>query len=276
MSQNARTLSLFATLIVGLSGCAYFLVRISQASWLPPPTRIMSAPPEEAIYGAVWLLAVAVTAWLGLTTILSVVAFSVRIPQAIRLTGRLTIAPLHRLAGRVAALALTLAGLSITTTAAGALADPPVPYQVTAEQTEPTHLSSGESGRADSSPKAASPIPMVIKPGADTVIEVPVATTPTEKGAAIPVPHRTVPGSGVPHFRLYQNGTITYLVEPGDHLWSISAKYLAHRLERRPSTDEVYAIWVEVVKLNRATIRSGDPNLIFPGEKIILPDLKEY
>jgi len=265
---------MFAALILGLSGCAYFLARIGQASWLPPPTRLLSAPPEEAIYGAVWLLAVAVTAWLGLTTILSVLAFSIRIPQAIRFTGRLTIAPLHRLAGRVAALVLTLSGLSVTTTA-GAWAAPPIPYQVTVEQAEPTYLSNENSIEMNQSPKVSSRIPPAIRPNTVTGMPGPVATSPKETGSAPPVPYRSAPHSREPTFRLSENETLTYLVKPGDHLWSISAKYLAYRLGRRPSTSEVHTLWVEVVERNRSSISSGDPNLIFPGERIVLPNLDD-
>ena len=30
-------------------------------------------------------------------------------------------------------------------------------------------------------------------------------------------------------------------------------------------------LWVEVVDANRSSIRSGDPDLIFPGEQVTLP-----
>lgn len=57
----------------------------------------------------------------------------------------------------------------------------------------------------------------------------------------------------------------TVIVEPGDHLWKISA----HRLA---DTDvPVGPYWRRVVEHNRATIRSGDPDLIYPGEVVQLP-----
>jgi hypothetical protein len=62
-----------------------------------------------------------------------------------------------------------------------------------------------------------------------------------------------------------------YLVQPGDNLWSIAAADLR---ERDPAAEpaEIARYWRRVVAHNAASIRSGDPDLIFPGETIVLPD----
>lgn len=60
-------------------------------------------------------------------------------------------------------------------------------------------------------------------------------------------------------------------VEPGDHLWSMSADEMTEVLGRVPTDAEIAAYWAEVVEANRHRIRSGDPDLIFPGEEIVLP-----
>jgi hypothetical protein len=52
----------------------------------------------------------------------------------------------------------------------------------------------------------------------------------------------------------------------GDNLWSIAA---AHIGARRAA--DVVPYWRQVVDANRSTLRSGDPNLIFPGELVALP-----
>ena len=59
----------------------------------------------------------------------------------------------------------------------------------------------------------------------------------------------------------------------GDHLWSIAGEHLAIVLNRPPTRDELRDYWVEVVEAARPIIRSGDPNLIYPGEEIPLPPL---
>lgn len=61
----------------------------------------------------------------------------------------------------------------------------------------------------------------------------------------------------------------------GDSLWSIAARVLAearHVPVGRLAPAEVAGYWVAVVEANRATLRSGDPDLIHPGETIRLPD----
>lgn len=64
---------------------------------------------------------------------------------------------------------------------------------------------------------------------------------------------------------------LTWLVRPGDHLWSIAGEHLTIVLDREPTADEHRRYWVEVVKAACPVIRSGDPNLIYPDEEIPLP-----
>jgi len=66
---------------------------------------------------------------------------------------------------------------------------------------------------------------------------------------------------------------LTWQVRRGDHLWSIAGEHLAIVLDRRPSRDEHRNYWVEVVGTARPIIRSGDPNLIYPGEEIPMPPI---
>lgn len=60
-------------------------------------------------------------------------------------------------------------------------------------------------------------------------------------------------------------------VVSGDHLWKISDRHLTSVLGRDALDREVSPYWRQVIDVNRHTIRSGDPNLIFPGELITLP-----
>ena len=64
---------------------------------------------------------------------------------------------------------------------------------------------------------------------------------------------------------------LTWLVRPGDHLWKIAGEHLSIVLDRPPTRREHARYWVEVVNAARPVIRSGDPNLIHPGEEIPLP-----
>lgn len=64
---------------------------------------------------------------------------------------------------------------------------------------------------------------------------------------------------------------LTWLVRPGDHLWKIASEHLTIVLDRQPTRDEHARYWVEVIDAARPIIRSGDPDLIYPGEQIPLP-----
>jgi len=57
------------------------------------------------------------------------------------------------------------------------------------------------------------------------------------------------------------------VVRPGDSLWTIAADHLG----ARASGDQVWAEVVAIWRLNAARIGTGDPNLIFPGQRLTLP-----
>jgi len=63
------------------------------------------------------------------------------------------------------------------------------------------------------------------------------------------------------------------VVEKGDHLWSISAEHLEQRMARHPRDMEVASYWHQVIEVNRHRLQSGDPDLIYPGETVLLPEV---
>ena len=68
----------------------------------------------------------------------------------------------------------------------------------------------------------------------------------------------------------------TYVVAPGDNLWTVSAAHLAAMTNQPPGAvpdGAVTAYWQRVCATNQARLRSGDVNVIFPGEQIELPPL---
>ena len=60
-------------------------------------------------------------------------------------------------------------------------------------------------------------------------------------------------------------GSVT--VVEGDHLWKISAR----RLGEGASDEEISPYWRQVVVVNTPRLRSGDPDLIYPGEIVEVP-----
>ncbi|MEM7337663.1 MAG: hypothetical protein AAF467_03380 [Actinomycetota bacterium] len=67
----------------------------------------------------------------------------------------------------------------------------------------------------------------------------------------------------------------THTVVNGDHLWSIAENHLRATTGRDVTEDEICQYWVRVVDANRSRISSGDPDLIFPAEEIVLPPVFE-
>ncbi|HEV2308891.1 MAG TPA: LysM domain-containing protein, partial [Acidimicrobiia bacterium] len=63
-------------------------------------------------------------------------------------------------------------------------------------------------------------------------------------------------------------------VVPGDSLWSIAAAQVARQrgeAQASVSAADVTPYWQAVCRANRSSLRSGDVNLIYPGEQITLP-----
>ncbi len=63
----------------------------------------------------------------------------------------------------------------------------------------------------------------------------------------------------------------TVVVAKGDHLWKISGYYLNGVLGRPATNVEITPYWRRVIATNRTNLKSGDPDLIYPGEVVTLP-----
>lgn len=66
----------------------------------------------------------------------------------------------------------------------------------------------------------------------------------------------------------------SYVVQPGDNLWKIAEGHLAivtGRSEDDLTTAESRALLGRLVDHARGHLRSGDPDLIYPGEQLTLP-----
>jgi hypothetical protein len=69
------------------------------------------------------------------------------------------------------------------------------------------------------------------------------------------------------------NGTSRiHVVEKGDNLWLIACREVRRALPEA-TLDIVTDYWLEVIEANRDLLRSGDPDLIYPGEHITLVPL---
>ncbi|MCY4367949.1 MAG: hypothetical protein OXF41_00720 [bacterium] len=257
---NIRTIISVALLLAMAAGTGLLLLRIGGEVWIPTPGEILDAPPEQAVYGCIWLIAVSIFAWLALSIALSVCAHVVRIPAAIRAVEWATVGPVRRLARRLAALILAMGSISASYPA-GAAQVPPVPIVVSEEQ------------ELVVDPRTA-PIPGVSIPVSAGMISDtltgPARTTGSDERIGVSTP-AALRASGE---KASTTGEyIEYVVQPGDSMWSVSSVHV-HGSKAGPLPDhEVAGVWRWVVELNRGRLRSGDPDLIFPGEILVLPVL---
>lgn len=86
-------------------------------------------------------------------------------------------------------------------------------------------------------------------------VRLPVTVSPPEQ------PGRPEPRTGA-------SGDSVIVVR-GDHLWKISAEHLG----TEASDHQIAPYWRQVITLNTPHLRSGDPDLIYPGELVDLPPI---
>ena len=222
-----------------------------------------TAPPEEVVGAVVRAIALALSWWLLVSTLLCIVATGVgRAPGAARVLTATALPSVRRLVQRAVA-ASVVAGAAVGVRPA--LAAPP---PTTSPDSAPvvaidhrgprpnpsTTAPSGRSGRTGgleslpAPPAPSTPAPLPDSPGAEAA-GVPATPLPPAIGAG-------------------------YVVAEGDSLWTIAATQLARLTGRAPADVpdvEVAPYWVAVVAANRDRLRSGDPNLIYPFEELDLP-----
>lgn len=241
----ARLLAIEAALVSGLHALARldgFGVRGSDLdSWLS------AAPSEDAVAAAVLLVALVIAYWLLISTVGYACAIASGRPRLTRAVQLVTVPAIRRLTGR--ALAISIAVASVTGSFSPAIAD----------GTDPTVA--------------------VVEVGPDGQLR-PPGTAPEEKSPVLP-PHldRAPLGADpriveVPSVADQPAGAVahTVTVRRGDHMWSLAEQHLGRVLGRTDLGDhEVARYWVAVIDANRSTIRSGNPDLIYPGEVLTLP-----
>ncbi len=66
-----------------------------------------------------------------------------------------------------------------------------------------------------------------------------------------------------------------YRIVAGDNLWQIAHRILSQFLPHPPTNQQIAGYWMDLIEANEVTLRSGDPNLIHPGETIILSEIRE-
>ena len=219
------------------------------------------APFEDVVGAALLLFALGLAYWLLVSTLAYLVATASGRPPLIRAVNWLTLPPIRRLTSRAVALSLA------ASTVAGPLT-PAVANLGGSSSAREVMVEVGQDGRLIPPGTADSP---------DEPSEGPVVLPPHLGPGASPPPPPPVPPDTPGVGPTVPDGTVahTVTVRRGDHMWSLSEDHL-QRVTGRADLGEhqIARYWVRVINENRWRIRSGNPDLIYPGETLVLPPIE--
>lgn len=229
----------------GLGRLEFFRVE-----WGDLATWLDETPGEDVLGAVLRLVALAIACWLLLSTVAYWLASRSGRSGAISAAGILTLPAVRRLVSRTVTLSIAAASVAgpVMPAVAGWLDDSqatPVVVEVATRATLPP-------------------------PGSDRGARDEMIGPPhLRNGEAEEEP------SPDPATPLDPTTTHRYRVVRGDHLWSIAADHLEAITGRDDLEEhEIAPYWVQVINANRPSLRSGDPDLIYPGEVISLPPVE--
>jgi nucleoid-associated protein YgaU len=237
-----------AELVVGEVIAVVGLHRLGSIDGFAIPRRdfgrwLRDTPSEDVLLAGIRTAALAVAWWLLATTLIYVAARVTHRHGAARAIGWATLPAVRRWADRAAAASIVTA--SVLGAARPATADPP---PSTAPVAPPVVIDLDHRDR----PGLPDEVPSSVRTG--RAPEAPPAPT-SPPSAPVPFTPPSAPAIET-----------THVVSPGEHLWSIAAAHLG-----AVTAVDIAPYWRRVVEHNQPRLRSGDPNLVYPGEVIELP-----
>lgn len=253
----------------------------STAPWHELATWIDTTPPSAVAVGLLRPAVLLLAAYLLVTTLVYVAARAARLPALVRATAPLTLPVIRRAADRFVAVGLVTATTTGVLAPSAALAAAPRPVVTLAA--DGTLLPPGLRVPSTVAPTpgatpGATPGPTPSTPAAELPIPTPAAPAPTElmTDPAVDATRTSDPAVAPATAPAASDQAQVHVVAPGEHLWAIAARQVA--AARGVGTDaltdaDVAPQWRRIVAANTPRLRSGDPDLIHPGETVVLPDL---
>lgn len=253
----ALALPALAVLVLHRMGSLDWLrIDFSDVSGWTRRTRV-----EDAIAAVLRYAALAGGYWLLGSTVLYLVARVSGSVRMIGITSVFTLPAVRRVTDRVVIGTLAISALAGPAIAVSnpfgeshpttAVADPVESRMGQPTSTDETIVNL----RALESPAAERPLPQTIGP-----------VDRLTGGETSPQPETSI--------TIKEGAHLEVVVTEGDHLWALAERRISSTLGRPAADHEVAPYWREVVSSN-PEIRSGDPDLIFPGEVIVLPPLPD-
>lgn len=227
--------------LAGLVGASIYLHELAAEF---PLSSLRTGPLDLTLGTLARLVGLAVAYWLLGSSVLLILARLTAIPAAIRAISPLTWAPVRKLIEGTVASSLVVA---LSGPAAQAAIEPgyvPVPAG------DPPPTTTTPSATTTSS--VTTTLPITIVEAVDTLY------LPIE--AAQPVATAT------------SVEAIEVRVRPGDNMWLLAERRLREIRGRAVTDADIAPYWLAVIAANHSRIRSGDPDLIFPGEVLLMPE----
>jgi hypothetical protein len=258
VSGRVRRISALSAILLAAGVCAWWIIRIGDRLPGFPPTGSVSELESWVIdHGAdgvaaavIRLVALGASVWL-VTGAACLLVAELRPGRALDLLAR-------RVAPRALRHAVHgLAGVAVVAVAVSSSATPSLAAPLSSEQ-DPLP----EPGTA-----TLRPLPPDGAPPAD---EQPTETPPPspEPPQPDPDPEDPAPASEPAEQAAPED---RWVVEPGDSCWQIAAEVLADAWQRPPTDAEIVPYWLDLIHVNGDRFVTGDPDLIHPGQELLLP-----
>lgn len=285
----------YAALLTSELVATAFLVLLGRSARFAVPAGDLSGwleltPAADAVAVLVRLVALGVCGWLTATTLLAFVVRVGRSGPLVRVVDLVTLPFVRRIAQRAAAVAmagsLVLPGAALAATGAP-IGAPSFTTQPAGVDDATALVGPGPPGWSAVTPvrqgdPSPAPLPTpAASPGAPAAPGPPSAPAPPAPGPpAAPVEPvaAAVPSAaaGQPVADRAAVPAETYVVVAGDSFWVIAARRVA--AQRGVDVGELTAAqvhdhWSSLVAANLDSLASGDPDLIHPGEVLVVPPL---
>jgi len=301
----------FATLIWALLRVSRLRAGASFNSSKPYPAGWAEVAPEYLAIEALKLMVLVVATWLLLVTLVSVLLFNAGYVHAASRVVRLMPRAMQAVVRPALAITLTTSMLLPSVSAAGAIESgarqtEAVLIHLGSTDSQPEAPSSPETprlpdtpGPPDAAPSPEGPPTIGAAPAPDPTTESSPTMQPDSSSEAPTGPNvaelthldgrtavtadgqdnKAVEGRGgfvddstEPARSGSTNSASVWIVEPGEHLWSISERVVAEDTSRSASHAEVGRYWLLLIEANRASLPDPEnPDLIYPGMRLRLP-----
>jgi hypothetical protein len=261
--RNRLTLASLVTFEGAALWLAWAHVRVEDPiEWRAPLEWLGRVEPESALLALGRLGVIAISGWLLTTTVLGVIVQAVatarRVPRSdgpvSRVLARLTPAMVRRAVEAAVAVSIA-AGTAPARPALAGPSRPPIDPVVAVGERHPVQpVARLRDGRTVAAPGISSSP----RPAASPVMPSPPPP---------PAPSATPPPLAPPTI---SPGRAVHVIVPGENLWTIARDHL--RDLGVPDDDATVArYWRTLCEANRASLRSGDVDLVHPGETLELP-----